>query len=372
MIIKSIELNNYRLYKGINKLSFSNINDKNLFLISGENGFGKSTFLHSLLWCMYGRLMVDIEESYRKEIQNAGGGYNQMQINNLNESCKQKVYSEVPQHLLTIIKKQGYSIDNEDIKTWSQYSVSLEFSEIFIPSIPCRSLKITRSYDIIRDEETIDILIDGVRNELTSEIGHEVFINDFILNKDVARFFFFDSEKIVTLAETNTIDEKRRLCSAYNEVLGVKKYEDLKRNLENLRLRFRKKSDDLDSRNKLTSLLSKQKSLQTCIIEKEKETAKLDENLLSLRKDNERLQMQLMREGNGMTIEELKRQEDVVSVTKKRDEEYKQKLKTFLEYAPFAISGKLLQQAKNQIEHDFNVIQSENDIHNKNQLLQNI
>lgn len=372
MIIKSIELNNYRLYKGVNKLSFSNENDKNLFLISGENGFGKSTFLHSLLWCMYGRLMVDIEESYRKEIQNTGGGYNQMQINNLNEACKQKVYSEVPQHLLTTIKKQGYSIDNEDIKTWSQYSVSLEFSEIFIPSIPCRSLKITRSYDIIREEESIDILIDGVRNELTSEIGHEVFINDFILNKDVARFFFFDSEKIVTLAETNTIDEKRRLCSAYNEVLGVKKYEDLKRNLENLRLRFRKKSDDIESRNKLTSLLSKQKSLQISIVDKDKETAELEEKLLSRRKDNERLQMQLMREGNGMTIEELKRQEDVVSMTKKRDEEYKQKLKTFLEYAPFAISGKLLQQAKNQIEHDFNVIQSENDIHNQNQLLHNI
>lgn len=372
MIIKSIELNNYRLYKGVNRLSFSNENEKNLFLISGENGFGKSTFLHSLLWCMYGRLMVDIEESYRKEIQNIGGGYNQMQINNLNESCKQKVLSEVPKHLSAIIKKQGYSIDNENIKTWSQYSVSLEFSEIFIPSIPCRSLKINRSYDIIRDEENVEILIDGVKNELTSEIGHEVFINDFILNKDVARFFFFDSEKIVSLAETNTIDEKRKLCSAYNEVLGVKKYEDLKRNLENLRLRFRRKSDDIESRNKLTSLLSKQKSLYENITKQEKETAELDSKLLFLRKDNEKFQMQLMREGNGMTIEELKRQEDVVTTTKKRDEEYKQRLKTFLEYAPFAISGKLLQQAKNQLEHDFNAMQSQNDIQNQNILLQNI
>lgn len=199
-----------------------------------------------------------------------------------------------------------------------------------------------------------------------------MFINDFILNKDVARFFFFDSEKIVTLAETNTIDEKRRLCSAYNEVLGVKKYEDLKRNLENLRLRFRKKSDDIDGRNKLTALLTKQKYLQAGIVDKDKETAELDEKLLSFRKDNERLQMQLMREGNGMTIEDLKRHEDVVAVTKKKDEEYKYKLKTFLEYAPFAIAGKLLQQAKSQIENDFNAIQSQNDVHNQNQLLQNI
>ena len=64
------------------------------------------------------------------------------------------------------------------------------------------------------------------------------------MNKDIARFFFFDSERIVALADTNTSEEKRKLNSAYNEVLGVKKYEDLKKNLENLRLRFRRKSDD--------------------------------------------------------------------------------------------------------------------------------
>lgn len=372
MILKNIELNNYRLYKGVNKISFSNDNDKNLFLIFGENGFGKSTFLQSLLWCMYGRLMVEIDETYRKEIQNSGGGYNQMQINNLNDSCKQKLTLEISPSLQNSIKKQGYSIDTEYIKKWSVYSVSLEFSEIFIPSIPCRSLIIVRSYDIIRDEENVEILIDGIRNELSAEIGHEVFINDFVLNKDVARFFFFDSEKIVSLAETNTLEDKRKLGSAYNEVLGVKKYEDLKKNLENLRLRFRKKSDDIESRNKLSLLLSKQKSLSESIAEKEKATIILDEKLLSLRKENENLQIQLMREGNGVTIDELKRQEDVVLTTKKRDEEYKQRLKTFLEYAPFAISGTILQQAKSQIENDFNVIKSQNDIQNQNLLLQNI
>lgn len=57
------------------------------------------------------------------------------------------------------------------------------------------------------------------------------------------------------------MEEKRRLSSAYNEVLGVKKYEDLKKNLENMRLRFRRKSDDIETRNILNELLSKQKLL---------------------------------------------------------------------------------------------------------------
>lgn len=370
MRIINIELNNYRLYKGINKVFFPNGNNKNLYLISGENGFGKTTFLHSLLWCLYGRLMADIDETFRKEMSN--GGYNNTVINNLNQICKQKLHTEVTQSTLSRIKKQGYSVENEFVKEWSRYAVSLEFSDVLIPSIPCHSLKIIRSYDILLDEENVDILIDGTPNELTSEIGHEIFINDFILNKDIARFFFFDSEKIVSLAETNTIEEKRKLCSAYNEVLGVKKYEDLKKNLENMRLRFRRRSDDVDSRNKLNNLISKQKSLNESIAEQELHTTDLDRQLALLKKEDESLQMQLLREGNSTTLEELNRQEAVLETTRKKDTDYKLQLKQFLEYAPFAISGKLLQQTKMQLEHDFNILQSQSDIRTQNFLLDNI
>jgi len=370
MKIKTIELNNYRLYKGINKIVFPNGKNKNLFLIFGENGFGKTTFLHSLLWCLYGRLMIDIDETFRKEMTN--GGYNNTVINNLNQICRHKLHTEVTQSTLSRIKKQGYSVDTECVKQWSQYSVTLEFTDILIPSIPCQSLKITRSYDILLDKENVEILIDGSINELTSEIGHEVFINDFILNKEIARFFFFDSEKIVTLAETNTIDEKRKLCSAYNEVLGVKKYEDLKKNLENMRLRFRRKSDDVDVRNKLNNLITKQKLLNETVSDRENQTANLDTQLLLLKKEDEGLQMQLLREGNGTTLEELNRQEAILETTREKDTEYKQKLKQFLEYAPFAISGKLLQETKAQLEQDLNILQSQSDIRNQNFILENI
>lgn len=370
MKIKSIELVNYRLYKGFNKIDFPNGNNKNIYLISGENGFGKTTFLHSLLWCLYGRIMSDIDEAFRKEM--SSGGYNNYVINNLNYFCKQQLNSEITQETRSIIKKQGYTLNTETLKKWSHYSVSLEFSDVLIPSIPCQSLKITRSYDIILDEEKVDILIDGIPNELTAEIGHEVFINDFILNKDIARFFFFDSEKIVTLAETNTIEEKRKLCSAYNEVLGVKKYEDLKKNLENMRLRFRRKSADIESRNRLNNLIVRQKELTTLFAEQEQETTTLESSLFLFKEKDKELQMQLIREGNGMTIEELNRQQDLLTTTKKRDEEYKQRLKLFLDFAPFAISGKLLQQTKKQLERDFNILQTQGDVLNQNFLLLNI
>lgn len=370
MIIKSIEINNYRLYKGVNTISLQNESEKNLFLISGQNGFGKTTFLHSLLWCLYGRLIVDVDESFRKEMFNSK--YINVVNNNLNESQRTKLINEVSKDTFDKIKRNGYSVDNEYIKEFSQYSVSLEFTDIYIPSIPCRSLKITRSYDVIREEENVEILIDGSKNELTAEIGHEIFINDFILSKDVARFFFFDSEKIVSLAETNTLDEKRKLCSAYNEVLGVKKYEDLKKNLENLRLRFRRKSDDIESRNKLNDLLDKQKSLSSTVEEQEQQIEDYNEKLLSFRQADEKLQIQLLREGNATTLEELNRQESLLEATRIKDTNYKQRLKQFLEFVPFAISGKLFEKTKKQIERDFKTLQSQNDIRNQNELLQNI
>ncbi len=374
MKIKSIELYNYRLYKGVNKLNFQNGSDKNIYLISGENGFGKTTFLHSLLWCLYGRLMTDIDDAFRKEMSSSvnGSGYNAFLIGNLNNSLRQKVLSEFSEIELASIKKKGYSLDNERIKELSTYSVSIEFSDIIIPSIPCHSLKIIRSYDFIREIENIEVLIDDVPNEISAEIGHDVFINDFILNKDIARFFFFDSERIVTLAETNTIEDKRKLCSAYNEVLGVKKYEDLKKNLENLRLRFRRKSADIEIRKQLNDLLEKQKQLTDTFAEHEKQTADIDSQLISIRKEDENLQIQLLREGNRTTLSELNRQEAVLEVTRRKDADYKLRIKEFLDFAPFAIAGKLLQKAKTQIEYDFNILQSQNNVHNQNFLLESI
>lgn len=370
MRIKTITLYNYRLYLGTNTISFNEVEGKNIFLISGQNGFGKTTFLHSLLWCLYGRLMTDVDESVRKDIANKGG-YNSFLKSNLNSIAKANL-SMYPAELLTRIKRKGYTTENEKVKNDSICSITIEFADIFIPSIPCKSLKITRSYDSILDKESTEIFIDGTPNELSKDIGSEVFINDFILNKDIARFFFFDSERIVALAETNTIEEKRKLNSAYNEVLGVKKYEDLKKNLENLRLRFRRKSDDLENRAKLISLIEHLEDLKEKLATLEVELTELEEqNTIAVAK-NEELQIQLLREGNNMTMEELKRLESIVKTTREKDFEYKNQLKAYLEYAPFAICSGLLKVAKDQVEQDYQVGQSKVNAQNQNTLLLNI
>lgn len=108
-------------------------------------------------------------------------------------------------------------------------SVEIELKDILIPSIPWKSVVLNRTYDLRTDTEELKVYIDRLENELTKEVSYEVFVNDFILPREIAKFFFFDAEKIVSLAEAKSKPELRNLSKSYSEVLGIKKDEDLKK-----------------------------------------------------------------------------------------------------------------------------------------------
>ena len=48
-------------------------------------------------------------------------------------------------------------------------------------------------------------------------------------------------------------------------------------------------------------------------------------------------------------MKEIKRREELSALTQEKDEEYKKRLRVFLDYAPIAIAGKLLQETKEQL-----------------------
>lgn len=368
MIIRSITLNNYRLYEGINTIKFSLDDKKNIHLICGENGFGKTTFLHSLLWCLYGRFVGDIPASG----QDTNANYNALLQSNLNINAAKRYQTKITSEIIAIIKKHGYTNELENIKKDSVYSVVIRFEELAIPAIPCRVIEVIRSYDSILQKEQVEIMIDGVHNELTEEIGPEVFINDFILNKDIARLFFFDSEEIVELAETGTIVERRRLSYAYEEVLGIRKYEELKSNLESLRLRYRKKSRDIGLRHELEKLLSQKEVVDKDVKEIEMRIQDLNNKLVTLREEDSQLQSDLSREGSSVKTEEVNRIKTLIETCKKKDADMKGKLKLFIDYAPFAIAGNIFVQAFELAQADHDTIRSNNAFIAQNQVLDSL
>ena len=314
--------------------------------------------------------MTEVEVEVRKDINS--NGYNSFLRSNMNNEVLSKSERVIDDEIRQSIKKKGYTPEFEYLKDLTTYSVSIEFSEVIIPSLPCTSIKISRSYDIIQDKEYVNILVDGVQNELANEIGPDIFINDFILNKDIARFFFFDSEQIVALAETGSISERRKLCSAYNEVLGVRKYEDLKKNLENVRLRFRRKSSDTEGREKLQKLLDKQETLNNSVNDNKDKTVYLESEIKKLREQDAEYQLQLMREGQSTTMSEISRLEILIKTLKEKDEDYKKKLKVFMDYAPIAITGKLLNDTKIQLENDYKKQELASNQHSRNLVVSEI
>ncbi len=68
MRIKLIKMVNFRQFYGENELGFSMDPEKNITLIHGENGVGKTTLLNAILWCLFEKLTPDFERP--KELVN--------------------------------------------------------------------------------------------------------------------------------------------------------------------------------------------------------------------------------------------------------------------------------------------------------------
>ncbi|MEQ8584082.1 MAG: DNA sulfur modification protein DndD [Marinoscillum sp.] len=343
MLIDKITLKDFRIYQGINEISFLHHPEKNVTVIAGNNGFGKTTFLTSLVWCLYGKLMTDVDERFRREIYESGG-YKRFCRKSINRATWLSSEKENLRNRLVQLRGREKDQTEMQIDAFNTFSVSVVISDIFIPSVPCNKVEVIRTFNAESEEETVEVLIDGRVNELTKEVGSEIFIHDFIMPKEIAKFFFFDAEKIVSLAEIRTIEEKRELSRAYTEVLGIKKYEDLKRNLENIRFRLRRSEASDDDRVQL-------EKLNKAITDNDKLQSHYRETLESKREEYarkreeiEKLQEKLIREGSSISLEEL---EDLKVLKENTATEFKNaslKFKEFLEMAPFAIASKKLGQ----------------------------
>jgi len=333
MKINKIKFQNFRIYKGENEILLAPNAAKNISIIAGKNGFGKTTFLTSLIWVFYGKMMSEVEDKYRKDIKNAGG------------------YEKFLKTLLNREVKTDYENNG---KTNPVFSVEIELKDILIPSIPCKSVVIKRSYDLKSDAEELSIFIDGLENELTKEVGFEVFINDFILPREIAKFFFFDAEKIVSLAEAKSKSELKNLSKAYSEVLGIKKYEDLKKNLETLLTKLRRNGANQVEQTKLFELTDSETELTELIDFNSEKQVNIDREIAIHKINSDSIQEKLIREGNGITLEELQKMKSERDILKEESAEIKNKLKKLMDIAPLVIAGKKLVHLKDQIDFEQN------------------
>ncbi|GAB1450014.1 DNA sulfur modification protein DndD [Draconibacterium sp.] len=204
MKINKILLNNFRQYFGSVSIDLDTTDEKNIVLIGGKNGFGKTNFLMAIVWCFYGQKIVQIDESFKREVQ------------------KESNYDKfIKQSLNWNSKEEGNNI----------FSVEIQIEGIDYPAntkVSDNKVSIKRIFNTLKIEETLCIQ-DSSGKELFHDFNDKIsFINDYIIPIEAAKFVFFDAEKIASWAELSTKDEGSVLNDALGKLLGLDLYENLK------------------------------------------------------------------------------------------------------------------------------------------------
>src|SRR3989304_2712054 len=69
MKISKIVLDNFRQYYGNVTIDVDTNSNRNIVIVGGKNGYGKTNFLLAIVWCFYGEKIMQIDESFKREIQ---------------------------------------------------------------------------------------------------------------------------------------------------------------------------------------------------------------------------------------------------------------------------------------------------------------
>ena len=191
---------------------------------------------------------------------------------------------------------------------------------------------------------------------ILEKLGKEIFIRDFIMPKEIAKFFFFDAEKIVSLAEIHTEEQQKDLSRAYVEVLGIKQYQDLKEDLEGYLNKLKEETASYKDRTELERIGIDIEEKNNENTELQKQLEDLQENSSLLRYNISLLEEKLIKKGNVITEEEFNefrsRKEDLV----KKVDNLQNELKTYFEIIPFAMTGNLLLEVLEQVSNERNFI----------------
>ncbi len=212
MKIQTIEIRNFRQYYGHTIIDLNTTPNKNIILIGGQNGYGKTNLLLSLVWCLYGDKISLVDENFKKEIQ------------------KEKNYSSFMQQSINWTARDENKTD---------FSVQLEIAGIELPeqgksnSNKRNQIIIKRNFNVASMEETLEIRDAFSDRVIFLDEGDKVnFINDFIIPLEAAKFVFFDAEKIAEIANLSIKEEGGFINDALGKILGLDTYESLIEDLE--------------------------------------------------------------------------------------------------------------------------------------------
>jgi DNA sulfur modification protein DndD len=270
MLLKKIELSNFKIFYGDQSIEFSTDLERNVTVIYGLNGSGKTTIIQALNWVLYGKTELQEELFNKKALKEASIKY----INSV--KTKVKLYFS---HL---------GIDYNLIREIEYYPFNAK------DKIPQSKVA------LYRDE-----------NGKQSYISNPEEFIESILPKDISPYFFFDGERIEEFAKDEHDNEVRK---AIAKVVGVSLIENAIRHCEAV------KKDYAQNTENSSNIEDDIKKLEKDIDEKENIIKGIDESIEKFNQEIIRLEEKI-----NEINDKLKKFEGIEKLTAEREELKKQK-----------------------------------------------
>lgn len=191
MFLKQLRLQHYNLFEDA-AFDLATDIDHPLVLITGNNGAGKTSMLEALRIALHGRRAFD-----------------------------------VPLGEVEYLKLMAGRFKDGDFST--PCTVSLAFD--YVDEHLTRSVVVHRSWALRRQHiaESLDVIVDG--EALSADDAEDMLTT--IVPPEIARYFFFDGERISELAEWGS-EEETTLFQAVGDLLGLGVLEQLRTDLGRL------------------------------------------------------------------------------------------------------------------------------------------
>ncbi|MCB9310859.1 MAG: DNA sulfur modification protein DndD [Lewinellaceae bacterium] len=331
MIIKEIVFENFKPYCGKVNLNLETTPEKNVVLIGGRNGQGKTSFLVGVVWCLYGKNMASVDEIFSKEVKN---NYTQWLQKALNWQAKNDGN-----------QKFSVSVILKDVELSEGLSPENKFHNV---------ITLKRSIDFNSDTpETFKILIDDQEMGLISDETEQInFINDFIIPIDIAKFVFFDAEKIAEIASLDSKDRAMLMDKSFGQILGLNTYAELIQDLKAYEQSLKRQNVENNIEIQVSSYENEIRIEELNTINAGKELDNLDERIESLKAEQTNVTNQLIRRGDSNLSVNLDQ-------IRKKEEEFNEKLSEvsfkfneLSDLIPFAIIGYKLEEVHEHLTQE--------------------
>ncbi len=184
MLLKSMSLTNFRQFNGAQTITFSTDTERNVTVIMGENGSGKTTLAQAFTWCLYGDTDFDDQNVLNKVVAQDIGPSGEAMV-----QVKLSMAHMGIDYVLT--REQKYTTDSTgNLKRPNNTTFKIQYKNA------------DGQQDFVKDTE-----VDLRMRE--------------ILPKELAKYFFFDGERIGNMSKEIRKGKSKEFADAVKSLLGL-------------------------------------------------------------------------------------------------------------------------------------------------------